>query len=279
MNHGIYWLASYPKSGNTWLRAVISNYLQNSDTPVDINDLKTDSIASSRKHFDDHTCLDSSDMCEEQIRLYQPLVFEGLAKEAKHDLYVKVHDAYTYNQEGKPLFPSNATKGVLYLVRNPLDVAVSYSHHNTADITQTIKNLNDPNLTIAKSKKRLDAQLPQRMLSWSMHVESWSRSGLPLLIVRYEDMREKPYETFYDIMTFLGFEVEEDQLKKALYFSSFEELQKQESANGFKEKPLKSNKFFRKGEVGGYTDELGAEMIEDVTKHHIEWMKNLGYCL
>ena len=155
MDYGIFWLASYPKSGNTWVRTVITNYLLDEETPADINNLKTDSIASNRAIFDEVLNIASSDMNENEISLYQPLIYEGLVKDIKKNLYIKVHDAYTFNTNKKPVFSSSATKGVLYIVRNPLDIVVSYSHHNAQNPNVTIENLNDRNFNCIKDKKRI----------------------------------------------------------------------------------------------------------------------------
>ncbi|MFH0709213.1 MAG: sulfotransferase domain-containing protein [Pseudomonadota bacterium] len=277
MSHGIYWLASYPKSGNTWTRALITNYLVNSDEPADINALQTDGIASNRETFDDLLCLPSSDMSEEQIRLFQPRLYEELMAHATRDYYIKVHDAYTLNSVGEPLFPALVTKGVIYILRNPMDVAVSYAAHGGKDISKTYANINKESFTIALSEKTLADQLPQRLLDWSSHVRSWIDSPLRVHVMRYEDMLSHPYETFQEMLEFMGFEIDPDRLTKAVRFSSFEELKKQEEAKSFREKPTKSKSFFRSGKTGGYKDILTSEQIDKITSAHREIMGKFGY--
>lgn len=277
MKHGIYWLASYPKSGNTWTRAVITNYKNDSENPADINALQTDSIASDRFWFDDVACLPSSDLTKKQIELYQPSVYNILAKEAKQDLYIKVHDAYTLNSEGVPLFPSSATKGVLYLVRNPLDVVVSFAHHSSKKIAESYLRINNESFTLDVIGADMRQQLPQRLKSWSSHVRSWTDSGLPLHVVRYEDMVADPQRTFYGIMEFLGFDMDSERLERALRHSDFKELKKQESEKGFREKAPKSKAFFRKGEIGSYREELTQEQIDVIVEYNREVMQQFGY--
>ena len=82
------------------------------------------------------------------------------------------------------------------------------------------------------------------MLSWSAHIDSWVNSGLPIHIVRYEDMHQNPFETFNAIFDFFGFHLDERRLNKAIKFSSFKELQKQESEKTFKRKIWQSRKVF-----------------------------------
>lgn len=277
MSHGIYWLASYPKSGNTWTRALITNYIVNGDVPADINALRTDGIASNRETFDDLLCLPSSDMSEEQIRLFQPRLYEELMSHATHDYYIKVHDAYTLNSAGEPLFPASVTKGVIYILRNPLDVAVSYAAHGGKNVHATYTNINKSDFTIAQSHKALSDQLPQRLLDWSSHVRSWIESPLRVHVMRYEDMLSHPYETFQKMLEFMGFEIDSERLAKAVRFSSFEELKKQEEAKSFREKPTKSESFFRSGKTGGYKDILTSEQIDEITSAHREIMGKFGY--
>jgi len=277
MKHGIYWLASYPKSGNTWMRAIISNYLVNAEEAVKINDFQTDGIASSRSFFNENLCIPSEDLNLEEIQAYQPDMYREFVKDSKKDLYIKVHDAYILNKLKEPLFPKDVTKGVLYIVRNPLDVVVSYAHHNSSEVSKSIKNINDNNFIVSKPKKTLPSQLPQVMLSWSNHVESWMNSPLPICIIRYEDMLEKPFETFSKALSFLGFEIEKERLEKAIKFSSFKELKKQEEKDSFNEKPINSKSFFRNGKINSYLDSLEKRMIKEIKEKHKKTMKKFKY--
>lgn len=68
----IVWLASYPKSGNTWMRVFLTNYLRNADTPADINDLEFMGIATARELFDMYAGFESSDLTHEEIDAARP---------------------------------------------------------------------------------------------------------------------------------------------------------------------------------------------------------------
>lgn len=98
---GIVWLASYPKSGNTWFRTLISNLMSKSQEPVDINQLSTGGIASGRERFDELTGIESADLTFEEIDQLRPEVYAYLAQTVKEPLFVKVHDAYTYLPDRK----------------------------------------------------------------------------------------------------------------------------------------------------------------------------------
>lgn len=275
--NGIYWLASYPKSGNTWTRTLLTNYLGKKEVPADINALKTDSIASARNLFDEYVGLASSDLSEEQIKIYRPYVYQLMNEESERDLYVKVHDAYSLNSKNKPIIPTSVTKGVIYILRNPHDVAVSYAHHANQPIEKMVQALCDETCTIAQNKTEQAQQLSQLLLSWSGHIESWTESELNVYVIRYEDMKTDPFTTFKGMLEFMNIEVDDDALLQAINFSDFDTLKKQESNDGFKERSSKAKSFFRKGQIGSYRKELNNAQIEKIKKCHQKTMVKYGY--
>jgi hypothetical protein len=107
----IYWLASYPKSGNTWMRILLTNYLRNADQPADINSLDGGPIASARQVFDDRVGLEASDLTQDEIERYRPFVYEQMSEQASEPLFLKVHDAFTFTRFGYPLISKTATAG------------------------------------------------------------------------------------------------------------------------------------------------------------------------
>ncbi|KAB2870631.1 MAG: sulfotransferase domain-containing protein, partial [Bacteroidales bacterium] len=90
----IVWLASYPKSGNTWFRVFLSNLLSESDQPADINNLYATPIASSRELFDEATGLSSAELTLDEIDILRPGVYSYAARNSKEILFQKVHDAW-----------------------------------------------------------------------------------------------------------------------------------------------------------------------------------------
>lgn len=191
---------------------------------------------------------------------------------------MKVHDAYTFVAEGVPLFPARATTGVIYIMRNPLDVAVSFAHHSACDYDRSIANMGDDKNVFCGKQKRLHNQLQQKLLSWSNHVLSWvDASGVDICILRYEDMKQKPLETFEKAVKFAGLDYGRDEIQKAIELSSFEELQRQEKEKGFKEKSAASKAFFRKGEIGSWWEELTQAQAQQIISDHGEVMQRYGY--
>ena len=138
----IVWLASYPKSGNTWFRIFLSNLFSDSHPPVNINDLTETTISSNRSIIDSYLGIHSSELTAEEIDKLRPQVFKRFSDEKEGTAYVKTHEAWTLNSRGNPIFPEEITEGVIYLIRNPLDIAISYSYHNSESIDETISLLN-----------------------------------------------------------------------------------------------------------------------------------------
>ena len=137
----IVWLASYPKSGNTWLRAFLTSFQRDNGMPVDINALQVGTIASDRNMFDHALGVGSSDMTEEEIERYRAVACRHLALRSVTPLYLKIHDAYVFTCTGEPLIPADATQGAIYVARNPLDVAVSFARHLNRTVEEAVDRM------------------------------------------------------------------------------------------------------------------------------------------
>jgi hypothetical protein len=274
----IFWLASYPKSGNTWFRVFLANLLQDSDKPVNINQLEDTSIASSRWLFEEAVGIEASDLLYEEVDRLRPEVYRFLSNEAKKAVFLKIHDAYTFLDDGRPLVPPEATRGVIYIIRSPLDVAVSFANHSGISIHQSIKRMNNEAYYFCNETDRPGIQLRQQLLSWSGHVRSWMEAEhLDRHLLRFEDMKCKPLETFTGAVKFLGIEKSAEQIQKALEFSHISELQRQEREYGFVEKSAACLSFFHKGEIGSWRGVLTDKQVETIINAHQNVMKQFGY--
>jgi len=278
MMGNIYWLASYPKSGNTWMRILLTNYLRNSDSPADINSLDGGPIASARQVFDDSVGIEASDLTQDEIERYRPFVYEQLSDQTKEKLFLKVHDAFTYTPYGYPLLSKKATTGVIYLVRNPLDVAVSFAHHSATTVESTVERMGQADYCFVDNPKRLHNQLRQRLLTWSGHVTSWlDEPDLQVLVVRYEDLKADTVGKFTEVIRFCGLEKDPERISRAVTFSRFEQVQKQEKEKGFGEKMPHAQSFFRQGVVGNWRQVLSPELVTKIIADHGPVMTRLGY--
>ncbi len=273
----IIWLASYPKSGNTWFRAFLSNLRHDSDTPVSINALDGASAAS-RELFHDAVGIQSSALTPPEIERLLPTVFESIAAHSEGALFLKMHDAYTRTRDDHSRVPEQATQGAIYFLRNPLDLAISFAHHLGTDIDTAIERMADETHALADDPGRVHRQLRQPLLSWSSHVLSWLEGpGFPVHVIRYEDMAQAPTETFAAAACFAGLPCDPGHLDKALRFSAFAELQRQEQAYGFVDRPARARSFFRQGQVGEWRTALSVGQVARIVSDHGTVMKRFGY--
>lgn len=275
----LFWLASYPKSGNTWTRAFIANLLNEDTDPVDINDFNTGAIASGRSWVQEAFDFDIDELSHDEVDRLRPYAYQWLSEQAEAYEYHKTHDAYSYLDEAKtqPMFPVEASAGALVIIRNPLDVTVSFAHHNHSSIDQAIAKMNKPSSTFCGREDRLHNQLRQWLWTWSQFNQSWMQAPIPKMVVRYEDMKQNPFETFTQIATFLKLPNDADNVTRAIEQCKIENLQQQEKQNPFKERPAKAKTFFRKGIVGDWQNKLSAEQVQAVIQAHRPLMEELGY--
>ncbi|MCW9015642.1 MAG: sulfotransferase domain-containing protein, partial [Kangiellaceae bacterium] len=210
LNPKIYWLASYPRSGNTWVRAFIFNLLNNKQKDFDMDDLDTGPIASCRKWIEDALGFDISELSHNEIDLLRPTAYRWLSENMSQNGYHKVHDAYSTLSNNSHLFPVEATRGALYIIRNPLDVAVSLAYFTGDSIEKVIMDMGNTDTSACENPRKFHKQLRQSFSSWSQHVLSWvSASNISNLVVRYEDLKFRSVEKFSEIASFLQLPTDE----------------------------------------------------------------------
>lgn len=286
------WLASYPKSGNTWFRMLVANLSATDGKPVDINDLpERGGIASARGPFDYLSLIDSGLLTHDEIDCLRPRVYEELARGAADDEYdkaqdaptvrfVKVHDAYTLTPKGEPLLGGRrGADGAIVIVRDPRDVAPSLANHNRANIDDAIALMNDQQAAYCTKPGRLHDQLRQKLPGWSGHIASWlDQTDVPMHLIRYEDMQADTIGTFRRALDFAGRPASDEGIRRAAGYADFAELRRQETDKGFRETPRRpGGLFFRRGEVGAWRDELTAEQVARIEAAHAPMMRRLGY--
>jgi len=275
----IVWMASYPKSGNTWFRALLSGLFYGA---LDINKMNTDGIFSNRFLFDGIADFDGRLFDEEEVKEQQGVIFSHHIKFSKRLEFTKVHDAYSINRIGQAIFPKDISHKVIYLVRNPLDVVASFSNHLNQPIDRTIQHMNNESGYLARQPNGLNInnQFPQLMYSWSGHVNSWiNQKNIPVEIVRYEDLKKAPHKTFSRVVASIGIKAKRKDISNAIDISKFDKLQKMEKNKGFREKNAESKIFFRKGKSGAWKNELTSEQAKSIIKKHKKTMVKLGYAI
>lgn len=275
------WLASYPKSGNTWMRAFLLSYMLDTDSSHLLSRLGEDTeIASSRRLIDNRILIDSSDLTFDEVGDYRRQLYLCLAREVSYNnVIMKVHDAYIYLKNNSPLFPVEALHKVVYIIRNPLDIAVSFAHHQNLPFDIIIQRMGTCNFYLTHRAGFTSAQVHQKLLTWSQHVLSWvDAPGLSIITVRYEDLLENPYHTFGIIIRFLFGVVDDIRLNRAILHTDFKALRNQEEFYGFRERlAFSSDFFFRRGRSGSWKAELTSEQVKRVVANHRDVMRRFDY--
>lgn len=272
-NKNLIWLASYPKSGNTWFRSFLNALLN--ETDIDINELEEGKIFSRRNKFEETIDIDSSLLSDIEIKCLQPSVYSYLSEKNSEKQFYKIHDAFVKNKDNENIVPENETLAAIYFVRNPLDIVVSFANHNGSTIEKTIENMNNANFQLSYDS---GMQLEQPLLTWSQHYRGWTtKPNFQVHVIRYEDMLSNTFNIFKDIIQKIGLTFTDEEIKIAINATSFEKLKKQEEEKGFREKNPNSPKFFNNGTSGTWKSKLTNTQIERIITEHGAVMRELGY--
>ncbi len=274
---GIVWLTSYPKSGNTWTRAFLHNLVHVTSGEAqaqEINELNQFSTTSAAKPlFKEILGFDPTQKHLNEIAAARARVQQYIADTVEGLIFIKTHQALAVDR-GHPTINLSVTAGAIYIVRNPLDVAISYAHHLGQPIDKAIHLMNLKNAETGVSEK----QVNELYGSWSQHVLSWTRKPHPAIyVMRYEDMLAEPQKTFGALARHLLFKPSDEQLADAIDRSSFERLREQEEKEGFRERPEGAERFFREGRAGQWKEVLTPAQVQRIVDAHGEQMQRFGY--
>lgn len=275
---GIVWLASFPRSGNTWTRVFLTNLRRIVDgdaRTLDLNRLDdqfsvSDVAASAFQNVLGRPPMSASPA---EIVAARPEVLRKLVEGTKGVVMVKTHNANAV-VHGVRLIPPEVSAGAIYVVRNPLDVAISFADFRGVSTDTAIANIGTSGATVATT----DEQVFTLSGSWSENVSTWTSAKDPsLLVVRYEDMVDRPAETFGTIARHVLMKHTAEQLGAAIAQSSFATLRLLEETSGFSERPANVKHFFREGGHGQWRDLLTQPQIARVVADHREQMMHFGY--
>lgn len=270
----IVWIASYPKSGNTWLRAFLGSLLDGGSLGLD--DLAT-TVASQRDLFDEFAGFSSSYLTSDEADRVRPDIYRAWCMSSHERVFCKVHDACC-DAGGRSVLPEQCPQRAVYVLRNPLDVAISFAHHAGVSLDTAIDWMGDDAFTLSKGERTPSRQLAQKLGSWSHHVETWTRTRrLPVLVIRYEDMIADAIGTFGCVVRFLGYEPDTAGLARAVENTSFGRLREQEETRGFAERSSRARAFFRRGRPGEWQDVLSSAQVQRIHAAHRRVMAEFGY--
>ena len=275
----IIWLASYPKSGNTWMWFFIKSYFNPPNKKFSINHDKDDPYLletfPTERGFNELNInyQDFFDISKNWINL------QSLINLNNKTNYLKTHNAMCTINNNK-FTDLNNTLGAIHIVRDPRDVLVSYSSYKSENIDKTLEILLS-NDSYEYSKFNDKFYKRSLMGSWSSHYNSWKNyKSKETLLVKYEDMVNKSNTTFLKVLNYLKkitkIEINDNKLNRAIDETSFENLKNLEIKEGFKVNPSKKP-FFRKGKVGDWKEKLNKDQTQKIERAFKAEMIELGY--
>ena len=273
------WLVSYPKSGNTWMRMMLSSLMSGGGS-VDINAIDSRIGIATFAEMDEFLGVESCELTREEIAIARPALHAAIAADHDEPLILrKVHDRYWRTPSGGAAFVPDISRGAVYLVRDPRDIAVSYSHHRGSEIDRMIGQMADDDVALASATLRGKEQLPQPLGSWNGHVLSWlDQTEIPTLAMRYEDMLSAPTACLAKVAMHLGIDTAEAHLHAAVVATGFDILSIQENASGFRERQTSAMAaVFRQGRSGGWREQLSAAQADRIVDRHGAVMARFGY--
>ncbi len=273
------WIASYPKSGNTWARAFLHNLAKARNWEAGEQDINAMTRFSTweldKKRYAEFLGFEPDNAVHrKEIAATRHAVHRQIADATPGLVFVKTHNCLVTDR-GHSTINFAVTAGAVYVVRNPLDVAISYAHHAGTSIDAAIARMA---VTDAEAPGS-DASIYEVHGSWSQHVWSWTRNQHRALhVMRYEDMLADPQQTFAALARHLQLDAGRRQLAKAIERSSFARLQAQENEKGFRERPPQADRnFFREGRAGQWKETLTPAQVDRIVQDHGEQMQRFGY--
>ncbi|MEM7022530.1 MAG: sulfotransferase domain-containing protein [Pseudomonadota bacterium] len=270
----IHWIASYPKSGNTWVRAIVDR-ITRPEHAFDINALG-DTAPSFAKLTEEyvraHQITLSAAAPGEVRRCWTP-VQRQLCEAADHDVFLKTHNVAATFDSGR--FPDPAsTASAIYVIRDPRDIALSYAYHYKMPLGIAVTALCTSS---AHNIKQEALGMTELLMSWGEHVQGWTTlKRRPLLVLRYEDLLADPVAGVARIAGFLDRRLSADQIDAIARATAFDQLKGQEKAHGFNES-VRSEGFFRAGRSGQWREVEDPGVFAPLTEKHQRVMRKHGY--
>ena len=278
----IIWLASYPKSGNTFLRSILGTYFFTQDGNFSFDQVYKITQFPSLFHFNEIN-IDINNI-EQTMGSYLK-VQNNLNLKNKSKKFFKTHSAFFNNKSNNSIFSNSENSlGAVYIVRDPRNVVTSYAHHYSIDIGVAFNQISDKELFLKKTNLHPDVFIS----SWSLNYLSWKKANIPLLLIKYEDLIKNTKEKLIEVFNFfqtLGMSkslYDEKKLDNVIKSTQFNNVKKLEKEIGFDESVMdkKTNKkipFFNLGPSNDWRNKLDPNLANKIEKAFSKEMEELGY--
>ena len=281
----IIWIASYPKSGNTWLRSFLASVFYTEDANSNFKNLNNIKQYPLRSHF--NGLINDFKDVDQIVKNWS--LSQDLINQDKKVKFLKTHHV-NCKINGFNFSNHKNTLGAIYIVRDPRNVITSIQYHWSKSIEDSQKFIFDdqkwigvnwddkkPDLVASDEK---NTNFPTLIGSWKSHYNMWKHTQKNFLLIKYEDLINNPKNEFLKILEYLkniiNFDIDEQKLNKAIIETSFDNLSKMELKNGFIEQSWKRN-FFRKGKIGDWKESLDNKLSKKIEDTFYKEMKYLGY--
>ena len=281
----IFWIASYPKNGNTWLRALLSAYYFT--TNGFFNDeqiLKNINQFPEKKYFNEFSY--NKEVPGETSKFW--IKAQEKINSDKKIRFFKTHN-FLGSIGGNQFTNQQNTIGGVYIIRDPRNVITSLKNHFELDYEEALSFMKNEKKFTYDHFKNQDYSDFQFISSWEKNYQSWMNNKLvPIKIIKYENLMKETFSIFKDLINFIDkicknkLKFNKEKAKNVLISTSFEELKKLEKRNGFSESVTsKINRrqipFFYKGPDNDWKKILDKKFQNRLNNIFEKNLKELGY--
>ena len=277
----IIWLASYPKSGNTWVRSFLSAYYYSDNGKFNFKLLNNIKQFPSRDFFN-RKILNVEDASDNW------LIAQSRIKSKGEVCFLKTHNVFGA-YKGKNFTTSEFTLGAIYIVRDPRNVITSLMNHYSLNENEALSMINSVYRNLRDENNPEDYSNYSFISSWANNFRSWKLSkSIETLIIKYEDLENNRFRTFKKIINFtdklmkLNNKIDFEKLKSSIESTNFDILKKKEELEGFEEaifskKDGRTKTFFNLGSENNYKKLIKPQTSKTLKKLFKKEMKELGY--
>ena len=281
----IIWLASYPKSGNTWVRSFLNTLIFSKENNLNLNNMAIEQFPN-RKHFKNLSDKldDVHELAKNWIKAQEVI---NLDKKIR---FFKTHNIFC-NINKNSFTDINNTLAVIHIVRDPRNVITSIKNHYSKNYTDSLKFLFDEynfigrNLKIEK-KNFNENEILTLIASWQVHYNSWKAFPKNYYLIKYENLIKDPINEFMLLSEFLtkitNINFKREQILKSIEKNNFENLKTNEKNFGFNESIKDKNThnkvpFFNLGKNNDWKNLISSQTREKIEEKFYKEMIELGY--
>ena len=272
----IIWIASYPKSGNTWVRSLISSYFFSKTGNFDFSLLKNISLYPGPKYFNTKIRKPG------EVSLFWEMSQKNII-ENQRITFLKTHNALVA-LNSRNFTTEKTTLGAIYIIRDPRNILSSLkNHYGFKDYNEALEFMTNKKKYIWDVRKEKDFSGFQFLGSWSDHYKTWiENTKFKTLLLKYEDLENDCYSTSHKLIKYILLlngknKVDEKKLFKSVETTKFDILKKKEKETGFDESIKVNNinkSFFFLGPENKWKNKLPKEILSKAEK---EFEDDLNY--